>query len=111
MGQHITYNCNITPKPHIHLLSCRRIKYPLGTFIPVFICIPVNKFGPSSWVTVFLAELICDFVLGLEMENINRENNLTKEQVPLSSEMGLQMAVVVVKYDIWKVFTSWIYRF
>ena len=111
VGQHITYNCNITPKPYIHLLSCRRIEYPLSTFIPIFVGIPVNKFGPSSGVTVFLAELIRDFVLGLEMENVNRENNLTEERVPLSCKMGLKMAVVVIKYDIWKVFMLWVYRF
>jgi len=60
---------------------------------------------------VFLAELIRDFVLGLEMENVNRENNLTEERVPLSCKMGLKMAVVVIKYDIWKVFMLWVYRF
>jgi hypothetical protein len=50
-------------------------------------------------------------MLGFEMKDIDWENGMLKKLVFLFLEMRLKLAVIVVKYDIWKVFWIWINRF
>jgi len=62
----------IVQNPPIHiLLGSRRFEHPLTNVL-------INYFHPVSWVAMASTERVSFCVLGLEVEYIDRESNISK---------------------------------
>ena len=54
---------------------------------------------------MLLTKFVRDLVLGLEVEDVNWQNDGLEEVIILSMEVFLQRAVVVIEDNIWNITT------
>ena len=89
---HLPADPMVSSQPHICLFCSGQIEEP--TF-----AISADELGIGSGIAVLLAESVCCFVLGLEMEDVDGEANVGKEWVVLDM---LGKRTVVVKENMFR---------